>query len=148
MCVHVRVGDFTSYKFVVKSVFSTFGGLVKAFACVNVRVCGVVSDETAPLERLLNSCICCACTIWQERDSRKEPSRQIGVIAWQFSVTCCYSINLKKMSRGALFWPSFSMKLSPQNRMFFFTGLSSKWKNKMLIFWLKSELFSCWVEKK
>lgn len=104
-------------------------------------ICGDVSDETAPLERLLNSYICCACTIWQERDSRKEPSHQIGVIAWQCSLTRCYSINLKKMSRVALCWPSFSMKLSPWNRMFFFTGLSSKWKNKMLIFWLESGLF-------
>ncbi len=63
MCVHVQAGDFTSYKFVVKSVFSMFGGLVKAIACINVCVFGFVNDETAPLERLLNSCICCACTI-------------------------------------------------------------------------------------
>lgn len=156
--VHLNAATFEPYIYYIKRAFRYALEILNriqiccqvCFLCImrpvkpfvsSMCICGNVSDATAPLERLLNSCICCACTIWQERDSRKEPSHQIGVIAWQCSLTRCYSINLKKMSRVALCWPSFSMKLSPWNRMFFFTRLSSKWKNKMLIFWLESGLF-------
>lgn len=88
---------------------------------VQMHVWLYLSDKTAPLERLFISCICCACSIWQERDSCKEPSCQIGIIAWQWSLT--RSVNLRKMSHGAIYWPFFSMKLFLWNRkLFFFKG--------------------------